>query len=95
MRKPIITIGAAVLCSLAIMIALGSAYLAVHSNNANGHKSCDAALDVRDTLVAIMQDAQSRVQRTPAKTPNESQRKDALDFYNVSIMKLKAVHCKS
>lgn len=81
-KKPIITIGAAIGCALAIALALG-AILFVASNSKNSREStCKAVISLRDTTIGVLADAAS-------KDPDP--RSQA--FYNRNIVKLKKVEC--
>lgn len=82
-RQPLITLGAAIGCAIAIALALG-AILYVASNSKNSREStCKAVFSLRDTTVAVLEDAAS-------KDPDPRNQ----DFYNRNIVKLEKVECK-
>lgn len=83
-HRPIITIGAAIGCSLAIALALAAILYVAAVSHSNQNKNCDAALQVRDALVTIVKDAQ-RLDPTGGST----------SFYSDSISTLRKVNCRS
>lgn len=82
-----------VVAGLVIAAALIVAVLAFSRASDQTQASCTAALRVRDAMVSILVDGQRRTARTPAETLREEQRRDALEFYDRSIARLRAVHC--
>lgn len=92
-HKPFITTGATIGCILALSLSLGAILLVAILGNHTDTRNCRAALDVRDAMVTIIQDAQDRVNGSPAQTITEHQRKEASAFYERSLSKLKGVQC--
>lgn len=83
-RKPFITLGAAILCSVAIASSFGAVlYVALHGKNAR-IDNCKGVLQLRDTVANVLIDA-NKYSRTD----------EAHQFYHRNIIKLQKVECNA
>jgi hypothetical protein len=85
-KHPFITMGAAIGCSLAIALSMAAVLYVFTHGTQRGHDTCRAALDVRDAVVRILQDADS-------ESSNTANAERAHLFYTHSINKLEKVDC--
>lgn len=85
-RSPFITIGAALSGALSIaLIVLVLLFFIIIPGRHNARKNCQAALDVRDAVVFVLQDASRQTQNNPR----------AQLFYNRAFKKLRNVRCRT
>lgn len=87
-RLPSLLLPLAAVVLIASLVMVG---FAIGKNRSIGRSSCVAALDVRDAMVVVLDDARKRTEAAPARTPREQEQ--AVEFYQAAVATLRAVTC--